>query len=247
MRKSTLIFTVFLLHNGTVSAQIEERGSSFDASTLWGYCGLSLIIGGIIGFLIRDMISKRRRHRAREQHNLLEIKNIVSPDNYESKSPEKTAAWKDKSAIISSAVDTTLEPALRVEAEPQSPTYEWNMDINKTQQDESLSFKVMYFPNPATGGVFRKRDGRETFVEGASIYKFTLIGADQAEFEFCPDRSSVSIALNNRNELILNVAEELNPYNANANKLKSDLSERGKVKLEGNDWIITTKAKIKYI
>lgn len=107
--------------------------------------------------------------------------------------------------------------------------------------------KVLYFPNPNLDGNFRYNDGKETFIEGTSVYKFTLKDELNADVEFCDHISSVTIALNNRNEMILSLAIETNPYSSNAMKITTIESQKAKAQLENNIWVIKEKAKIKYV
>ena len=106
---------------------------------------------------------------------------------------------------------------------------------------------ILYFPNPNMSGDFKNAGGKPTFIEGTSIYKFLLISPTEARFEFCEEKSAVATAINNRNDLILSVAEESNAYTPNATKILIADNQKGKAVLEGLSWRITDKAKIKYI
>ncbi|KQN37244.1 hypothetical protein ASE92_20115 [Pedobacter sp. Leaf41] len=107
--------------------------------------------------------------------------------------------------------------------------------------------RLLYFPNPNLDGNFRSSEGKEVFTEGASVYKFTLMDETNANVEFCDNLSSVTIALNNRNEMILSLATETNPYNPNASKIIIVDNKKAKAQLEGNIWLIKEKAKVKYV
>lgn len=107
--------------------------------------------------------------------------------------------------------------------------------------------KILYFPNPNLDGNFRNNEGKESFIEGASVYQFILKDETNASVEFCDNTSSVTIALNNRNEMILDLATETNPYNPNAAKIMIVDNQKAKAQLEGNIWVIKEKAKIKYV
>lgn len=107
--------------------------------------------------------------------------------------------------------------------------------------------KVLYFPNPNLDGNFRNNEGKESFIEGASVYQFILKDETNASVEFCDNTSSITIALNNRNEMILSLATETNPYNPNANKILIVENQKAKAQLEGDIWVIKEKAKIKYV
>jgi hypothetical protein len=109
------------------------------------------------------------------------------------------------------------------------------------------SIKRQYFPSPLSDGSFRRVDGRESFLEGASIYCFSLLGDTEASFDFCEEISSVSMALNNRNELILSVAEEMEGNYTTAKKITTYKGESGRAVLEDNKWNVVRKIKIKYL
>jgi len=107
--------------------------------------------------------------------------------------------------------------------------------------------RLLFFPSPLSDGSFRKVDGKPQFLEGASIYRFSLISDNEAKFEFCDESSSVSMALNNRNDLILSVADEMEGSAANAKKILTYKGILGRVILEESKWIVKEKAKIKYV
>ena len=138
-----------------------------------------------------------------------------------------------KSEIVPENISPSID--LEVENSIKSPVTVGNL------------LRILYFPNPNSDGNFKSTEGREAYLEGASIYKFSLFTDNDASFQFCEERSSVGIALNNRNELILSVAEEANAYNSGASKIVSTDTERGKAALEGSIWRVTQKAKIKYV
>ena len=137
--------------------------------------------------------------------------------------------------------------------EEKSPTIELEVTniIPKEAAAEKTSAEkpanVLYFPNPNRSGDFKNAGGKPAFIEGTSIYKFSLISPTEAQFEFCEEKSAVATAINNRNDLILSVAEESNAYTPNATKILIADDQKGKAVLEGISWRITDKAKIKYI
>jgi len=108
------------------------------------------------------------------------------------------------------------------------------------------SSNYLYFPSPLSDGSFRKIDGKAQFLEGASIYRFNLISDTEASFEFCDESSSVSMALNNRSDLILSVAEEMEGASAGAKKILTYKGIVGQALLEDNKWIVIRKVQIKY-
>ena len=105
----------------------------------------------------------------------------------------------------------------------------------------------LYFPSPLANGSFRKIDGSEVFIEGASIYRFTLISDSKAHYEICDDNSSNGMALNNRNDLILSVAEEQEGNHSSAKRILTFNGQSGEAVLEDDKWTVVKKLLIKYI
>lgn len=136
----------------------------------------------------------------------------------------------------------TVETIIEEVSVPIELSVENNIPIIKN--DDA---KILYFPNPNLDGNFRSNEGNEVFIEGAAVYKFTLKDEITANVEFCDNLSSITIALNNRNEMILSIATETNAYNPSSTKILIVDNKKAKAQLEGNIWVIKEKAKIKYV
>src|SRR5690606_15390248 len=87
----------------------------------------------------------------------------------------------------------TAERALMARPVQSDDSDSAGIDANPVKQ---TGYPALYFPNPTSDGYFLADNGRNTFTEGASIYKFTLSSPSEATFEYCEDTSSVKIALN---------------------------------------------------
>ena len=107
--------------------------------------------------------------------------------------------------------------------------------------------RILYFPNPNLDGHFKHNEGKETFIEGTSVYKFTLLDEYNATIEFCDNVSSVKIALNNKDIMILGLAIETNLHTPNVHQILIVDNQKAKAQLENNIWVIKEKAKIKYV
>jgi len=219
--------------------------SIFDVMTS-NYLSFAIVFvaGALFGFGVRSRIMKKTK---RERNNpTMEVTNFMKPDSdfHNGIHQQKVRIKKAKLDFIS-PIKMDYEEII---PEEKSEPIELEPGINISQtaiSDDSVAIK--YFPNPNQDGNFRNADGRNNFIEGASIYKFSMISGDEALFEYCEESSAIGIALNNRNELILSVADETNSYNPGASKISLMDNEKGRAILEGSIWRVTQKAKIKYI
>src|SRR5690606_22455718 len=121
---------------------------------------------------------------------------------------------------------------------------EWN--ISGENQTSDLSKAIRYFSNPNSEGNFKASAAREHYIDGTSIFKFTLNSDSEAVFEFCHDQNAVKMALNNWEEIIKSVAEELNAFNPHASSIISEPNDRGVAVLNDGSWEVTRKVKIRY-
>lgn len=210
------------------------------------------LLFGLIGFLIGSSLTFIFR---KKQGKIQPKQTIVSFDfegmNHESSSQvllnkeREIQQLKEKISLYENqfASDRETEERALMMSQQQPESY------GSSESDKVLfrqpDYAPLYFPNPTSDGFFPTNNGRSSFIEGASIFKFNLASLNEATFEYCDDPSSIKIALNNRNELILSVAEELSAYIPSANKIVTEVP--GKASLEGEVWKVTQKAKIKYI
>lgn len=207
---------------------------------------------------------RRKEHRGNKRRNTITIKEMQNQSRF-SGDPEdfrEVIGLKDENKKLRkeneqmreelNEKNVLLKKAERTIAELENGRMdEMDVAINTIEVPVEgpikESIKRQYFPSPLSDGSFRRVDGRESFLEGASIYCFRLSGDAEASFDFCDEISSVSMALNNRNELILSVAEEMEGNYATAKKITTYKGESGRAVLEDNKWNVVRKIKIKYL
>lgn len=243
MKKNYLIICL-LLTIGCAQAQRHYDGedeTSFLSEHFFSY-SVAFLAGCLLTMIVM-MLLKKPKHRDHYR-------------NPQSFSRSSQHHGQNDFAQYRNPVSRPIEPEIpspksdeqiAVPVDDVSRTVEFPNIENVLNKEPVTEASIMYFPNPNIEGNFRKVDGRTGFVEGASIYKFNLLSATEAEFEFCKEKSSIAIALNNRNELILNVAEELNAYTSKASQILSESDEKGTAYLDGSVWKVTRKAKIRYV
>jgi hypothetical protein len=225
---------------------LQEVNTYFSPIAIIAFLSESLLIAII--FLTIKLIVKRKPNQ--NKHQKMNLK-----DNEDF----TTMLLRKELSDLSKKYDAALETIVKKDeiikrSEDRIMDLEQQLRSPKTIIDEDTfsepSFETaqyQYFPSPLSDGSFRKIDGKPQFIEGASIYRFTIISDLEAKFEFCDDKSSVSMALNNRNDLILTVADEMEGSSAGATKILTYKGMLGLVQLEDSKWILKRKAQIKYI
>lgn len=232
-----------------VQAAPKEQQETKSPRTPW----VSYLLTGVISFFAGSLLTMALRKKLLEMRKNQTIVNsdsgLLTNDNTLNQSLQykvrEIQKLREDNELLRKQLETDRETAERASMAPPIQPDEVDfakIDITPGRQTE---YGTLYFPNPISDGFFLADNGRNAFTEGASIYKFTLTSPFEASFEYCEDPSSVKIALNNRNELLLSVAEEANAYNPSASKIIAD--PPGKATLEGSIWRVTQKAKIKYV
>ncbi len=216
------------------------------------------LLFGFIGYLtgsFMTFIFRRKQEKMQSKQTDQQFQDLLKHKEQEIKKLKEKIVFFEKQ--FSSDRKTDERISMNSQKQPESyGSLESDRALDKhpvshvsSESDKLLvrqpDYAPLYFPNPTSEGFFPTNNGRGSFVEGASIFKFNVASSNEATYEYCDDSSSIKIALNNRNELILSVAEELTAYNPAANKIVTEVP--GKVLLEGEVWKVTQKAKVKYI
>jgi len=267
--------TAKILAGTSSRSNTTNSGATLDSAMVWGQngddakkmivenhnhyikYGSSFISGCILILLIwflKSRIQQREKRRQRQSNIGSDSNSRLRDEQMQSKMNglkrekqemqiriDKLEDIKQKSIVtideLNGKIDD-LQAAQYVASEPAA--------ISESEPLQNSS-KYLYFPSPLSDGSFRKIDGKPQFLEGASIYRFSLISDTEAKFEFCDESSSVSMALNNRSDLILSVAEEMEGASAGAKKILTYKGMPGEALLEDNRWIVIHKAQIKYV
>ncbi|PGH41169.1 MAG: hypothetical protein CRN43_00825 [Candidatus Nephrothrix sp. EaCA] len=99
---------------------------------------------------------------------------------------------------------------------------------------------------PNSDGSFNASSASLVYKEGASIYKFTKIGNNRAEFQIDDREASVRLALSYPDKSIDPVCEALNAVNLTAKQITT--VEPGQAELVNDRWVVikNQKSKIRY-
>jgi len=115
----------------------------------------------------------------------------------------------------------------------------------KYEQPE-VKTEIFFLSTPNSDGSFNVSSVSLAYKEGTSIYKFTKVGNNRAEFRIDDKEASVEFALTYPDKNIDPVCEALNAVNSTAKQITT--VEPGKAELVNDKWVVNKnhKAKIRY-
>lgn len=105
---------------------------------------------------------------------------------------------------------------------------------------------VFYMATPDASGFFNNSSQHNSFKQGATYYKFQVEekNKNKATFEFFSDEYGDKLSANYPQTYIEPVCEPQNAQNPNAKKITT--IEKGVAENQGDKWVVTKKAKIRY-
>jgi len=137
------------------------------------------------------------------------------------------------------------------EKSENKPTAVWNNPSQDfTHKEESkqpeVKTETFFLSTPNADGSFNDSSVSPTYKEGASIYKFTKVGNNRANFQIDEREASVKLALTYPDKSIDPVCDAVNAFNPKANRITT--VNVGEAELLNDRWIVnkTQKAKIRY-
>lgn len=112
------------------------------------------------------------------------------------------------------------------------------------QPAQPASSKVFYMPRTSEQNRFED-DAKKYAPDDSTYFKFTMISANKAEFEFdCDDSLRVKRSFDSRKESIMTVCEIM--PGSSTNPKECHTVKKGEAELHDNVWIVKRKAQILY-
>ena len=117
--------------------------------------------------------------------------------------------------------------------------------IQEIKQPEVI-IQTFFLSTPNSDGSFNEKYSSLTYLDGATIYRFSKIGNNRAKFQIDEKDASVRLALQYPDKNIEPVCEGVNALNPKATRITT--VEQGEAELQNGKWVVdkTKKAKIKY-
>ncbi len=104
--------------------------------------------------------------------------------------------------------------------------------------------EIFYLSTPSQDACFYAKSAQSQYKEGTSIYRFTKISDNQAEFQIDERETSISLALESPDINIDRVCDAQNSRSSSEKRIVT--LEVGKAELNGNRWKVTSRALIRY-
>jgi len=143
-------------------------------------------------------------------------------------------------------VNTDREPYSSEKEQFKDDKINDQTEVNEiTGQNAARPHEIFFLCGPDPDGSFNDNYAFPFYKEGESLYKFTKIENNQAEFQICDRETSVRLALMTPDRIIDPACESLNNFHHDTKRIITD--SPGLAILIGNSWKIIQKAKIHYI
>lgn len=104
--------------------------------------------------------------------------------------------------------------------------------------------EIFFLSSPNSDGSFDESSASSIYKEGATIYRFTKIENNKANFKIDEKEASIKLALQYRDKRIDPVCDALNAFNPRAARIITE--QQGEAELQNGKWTINNKAKIRY-
>ncbi len=106
--------------------------------------------------------------------------------------------------------------------------------------------EIFFLSTPNSDGSFNDSSVSPVYKEGASIYKFTKVGNNRAQFQIDERENSIKFALTYPDKSILPVCDSINEYESKYTRIVT--LKTGMAELQNGKWIVnkSQKAKIRY-
>ncbi|MEM4710660.1 MAG: AAA family ATPase [Candidatus Woesearchaeota archaeon] len=137
------------------------------------------------------------------------------------------------------------EEAKKQEEKQKNKQEEKKEEKEKTETKNTKEEKeIFYLSTPNSDGSFNNSSASTKYKVGASIYRFTKISDNLAEFEIDQTESSIKLAIQYPDRNIDPACEAQNAYNPKAKTIVT--ISPGIAELVGDKWIVKEKAEILY-
>jgi len=208
---------------------------------------MGIVLGSLIGWFFTKNPSSNGSGKRRKQ----ELVKVVSRPNKQEPIPtvfEEQKAKNDKLEIsnlnkINERLKKQVEQleAAQILSDNSSNT---NHHLPETKAEKVDEKKVLYLSSPNEDGTFSKMYQTES-IGNRSYFEFVLTSENTADFHFIDDVTIQKKAIDTFGGRISQIAEELNWIDAQSKGIK--VEQAGKAVIDGENWKVVTKAKIRYI
>lgn len=221
----------------------EQSKGSFFAINFWGILAVFLVV--IVFFALNGRISNinPKLKYVEDKLKALLFAHKSNPQNMNLRVEEQLKKMKEKVDRLESVVNTIESKIL----EDRSHEVIWKVDneVKPASQEKVPENEVFFMATPIEEKTFDVSSKSDVFAPTRTLYKFTTDKTNiKASFEFLSDEIGIRDAVNYPQRYITPVCEPQNPLNQNAKKIET--IENGFAEKQGDRWIVTKKAKIRY-
>ncbi|SFW83340.1 hypothetical protein [Chitinophaga sancti] len=235
-------------------AKVAEEGLS--TRTIVYAVVFALLLGGIAVYVavkiagskaeseIAAAISPIKKEVKKIQENMSSDGKGNGKDKYASK--EKLEDYITRITDLEALVQQLREKIDRLVAPPPTPPVSpaQKAPVQEKQPVAEAKKEFFFLSTPNSNGTFNVSSASASYREGATIYRFVKDSFNKASFCIDEREASIKLALQYPDKSIDPVCDALNAYNAKATKIVTQ--KPGTAELQGDKWVLMTKAKITY-
>lgn len=232
--------------------EINQKKKQVDNGILGDFAHYLILFSVLLGLIALILVLNIKKSNSNDPEVSSEIKNYVITkinDAKWNKSPQNnnvnSSDLKDAYKRI-----TDLESEIRILKDKMYTSNTDNISVTKIMSQPNqeikppdLRLETFFLSSPNSDGSFDENSASLTYKEGATIYRFTKISNNKANFQIDEKEASIKLALQYRDKRIDPVCEATNAFNQA--KLITTV-QQGEAELQSGKWVVSKKAKIKY-
>lgn len=220
---------------------LTAQNSFFDMVDLWTILACVLFTGiALFLWKLNSEISYANKKISEMEHKIRFLNKTQVADNQGTNNVRELRREVDELKRIIRELERSASVS-KVEPAVSEGPVEVILEVPKKELDNV----VFYMPTPIDEKVFDIRGKSDVFQPTRTLYKFLVHkSGNRAEFEFHSDDMGVRDAVNYPQRYITPVCEPQNSLNQNSKKIIT--VQKGTAENQGDKWIVTQKAKIRY-
>ncbi|WP_448376455.1 hypothetical protein [Fervidobacterium sp.] len=237
-------------------SELEQKVSRISSSKSW-FDGItfqidifSIFISFILSLFLFLILKSSKEPQSELQNYSQEI---ARQQNELQRQSQKIAEYgqtisqlQDKIQQLESKLQEVQHSSPQIVVPVQTPLYASSVSPapEPAQSSQSHQEEVFYLSTPNSDGSFNRSSASSEYREGASVYRFMKTSHNRATFEVDEREGAIRLALDYHYRAIEPVCEAENTFVREARGIKT--IHPGEAELQGEKWVVTRKAKIRY-
>lgn len=250
MKFKIKIFTLFIFTHNVIFAQTsQEMKTSWFSGITSQIIVVALLISLIFSFLTLFLVSNFFKDSEVSNNIKNYVKRKIDEANWNKSTTYNNVSKSDLQDVYKRITDLDIQiEQIKKQLNTSDPVSSYTAQTIQTTYQEAKQPEVrqetFFLSSPNSDGSFDESSASSIYKEGATIYRFTKIGNNKANFKIDEKEASIKLALQYRDKRIDPVCDAVNAFNPKATRIVTE--QQGEAELQNGKWIINNKAKIRY-